>query len=368
MVKINKLKSNYMDFLYDHPKTKIGRSWTWKIFVTAVSALIFAYGFRAFIAPTVQCVAGWFPKHSPSDFDANGLSILYNGVKQSDFIDPTHLIAGGASGISQAIIRFVEIFANIKANEKTITSILYFVLNVPLLILAFFKISKSFAVSTLINVGFVSLFNYIIPDAWIYNVVNLYTNTLARCIFGGITTGISSGLARIINSSAGGTDILSIYFSEKKHSQVGKISFVINAIIIVSYRRCTVIGQHTNPSWNTGSSNDVITLALYSIIYYFRATKVIDVLNVRNRKQQLTIFTNDKDRPKVLIRAFPHTATVVQGTGAYSGQEKLVIYRVISKPEEKKAISLVRKADPEAFLTVSDLNQVYGRFFIKPLE
>ena len=126
MVKINKLKSNYMDFLYDHPKTKIGRSWTWKIFVTAVSALIFAYGFRAFIAPTVQCVAGWFPKHSPSDFDANGLSILYNGVKQSDFIDPTHLIAGGASGISQAIIRFVEIFANIKANEKTITSILYF--------------------------------------------------------------------------------------------------------------------------------------------------------------------------------------------------------------------------------------------------
>ena len=112
----------------------------------------------------------------------------------------------------------------------------------------------------------------------------------------------------------------------------------------------------------------MITLALYSIIYYFRATKVIDVLNVRNRKQQLTIFTNDKDRPKVLIRAFPHTATVVQGTGAYSGQEKLVIYRVISKPEEKKAISLVRKADPEAFLTVSDLNQVYGRFFIKPLE
>ena len=107
-----------MDFLYDHPKTKIGRSWTWKIFVTAVSALIFAYGFRAFIAPTVQCVAGWFPKHSPSDFDANGLSILYNGVKQSDFIDPMHLIAGGASGISQAIIRFVEIFANIKAGTK----------------------------------------------------------------------------------------------------------------------------------------------------------------------------------------------------------------------------------------------------------
>lgn len=368
MPRIKKLKENYTDFLYDHPKAKVGRSWTWKVFITAVSALVFAYGFRAFIAPTVQCRGGWFPKHASSDFDSNGLSLLYNGLKQSDFIDPTHLIAGGASGISQAIIRFVEIFANIKANEKTITSILYLVINVPLLILAFFKISKSFAISTLINVGFVSLFNYIIPDAWIYNVVNLYTNTLARCIFGGITTGISSGLARIINSSSGGTDILSIYLSEKKHSQVGKISFVINGRIIICYRTFTVIGQHTNPNWNTGSSNDVITRALYSIVYYFMATKVVDLLNVRNRKQQLTIFTNNQDRPKVLIRAFPHTATVVQGKGAYSGLEKLVIYRVISKPEEKKAIALVRKVDPNAFLTVSDLNQVYGRFFIKPLE
>lgn len=368
MIQIKKLQDRYTDFLFDHPKTKIGCSWAWKILVTALSAIIFAYGFRAFIAPTVQCVAGWFPKHGAADFDSNGLSLIYNGVSQNDFIDPNHLIAGGASGISQSIIRFVEIFANIKGQEKLITSLLYFVINVPLLILAFFKISKSFAVSTLINVGFVSLFNYIIPDAWIYNIVNLYTNTLARCIFGGITTGLSSGLARIVNSSAGGTDILSIYFSEKKHSQVGKISFIINGMIIISYTLFTVIGQFTNPSWNTGSSNDVITRALYSIVYYFRATKVIDLRNVRNRKQQLTIFTNDEDRPKVLIRAFPHTATVVQGKGAYSGQEKLVIYRVISKPEEKKAISLIRKADPNAFLTVCDLNQVYGRFFIKPLE
>ena len=369
MIKINKLKERYTDFLYDHPKTKTGFAWAWKVFVTIISAIIFAYGFRAFIAPTVQCVAGWFPKHNPElDFGQSGISTWYNGITQNDFIDPTHLIAGGASGISQAIIRLSEIFVNIKANEKTITSILYFVINVPLLILAFFKISKSFAAFTLLNVGFVSLFNYVIPDAWIYNVVNLYSNTLARCIFGGITTGISSGLAMVINSSAGGTDILSIYFSEKKHSQVGKISFVINGIIIICYTLFTVIGQKTKPEWNKGNSNDVITMALYSIVYYFVATKAIDLRNVRNRKQQLTIFPNNPNRPKILIRAFPHTATVVQGRGAYSGQEKLVIYRVISKPEEKKAIALVRKADPTAFLTVSDLNQVYGRFFIKPLE
>ena len=362
---LKKVEGDTCDYLFDHPKAKITLSWTWKIFVTMVSAFIFAYGFRAFIAPTIECVEGWFPKNADGSIPQKFLNM---GITESDYITPLHLISGGASGFSQVIIRFIEMFANITHLEKTITSILYFVINIPLLLISWFKISKQFTIFTLINVIFVSLFNYLIPDAWIYNVVNIYTDTLARCICGGLTTGVSSALAMIINTSAGGSDIISIYISERKSMPVGKYAMLINAVIISLYAIFSVIGAKVNPDWNKISPNTTISLALYTIIYYFIATKVIDILNVRNRKLELQIFTSQENLSQVLIHAFPHSCTIVNGKGAFSGQSKIILYMVISKVEAKKAISLVKSVDPSAFVTVQDLNQVYGRFFIKPIE
>lgn len=361
---LNKIKTNTEDYLLDHPKLKIGCDYTYKILVTIVSAFIFAYGFRAFIAPTIECVEGWYPK-----VDGNIPDSFKNiGITEADYVTPLHLISGGASGISQVVIRFIEIFFDITKYEKVFTSILYFAVNVPLLLLSWFKISKKFTIFTLLNVGFVSLFNYIIPDAWIYNVVNIYTDTLARCICGALTTGTSSALAMIIGTSAGGTDILSIYISEKKSASVGKYSLVINGIVICFYTIFSVIGRNVNPTWNQVESNKTISLALYTIIYYFIATKVMDIINTKNRKLELQIFTSNEELSQILIHAFPHACTIVNGKGAFTGQNKLILYMVISKSEAKKAIKIVRSADPKAFITVQDLNQVYGRFFIKPIE
>lgn len=355
-------KSN--DYLVDHPKLKNTYTFTWKILVTILSSFIFAYGFRAFIAPTQNCVNGWFPK-------VNGIipdHILNIGITEADYTTPLHLISGGASGFSQMLIRFVEIFADITAYEKTITSILYFVLNVPLLLLSWKKISKQFTIFTLLNVGFVSLFNQIIPDSWIYNIVNIYTDIFARCIFGGITTGLSSALAMIIGSSSGGTDIISIYISEKKSAPVGKYALAVNGAIILLYTLFSVIGNKVNPSWNQIESNKIISLSLYTIVYYFIAVKIMDLLNVRNRKMELQIITTKEELSQIMIHAFPHACTICEAKGAFSGAKRYVMYMVIAKPEAKKAIKIIRQADPQAFVTIQDINQVYGRFYIKPIE
>ena len=355
-------KSN--DYLVDHPKTKSTFVLLWKILVTMISAFIFAYGFRAFIAPTQVGVEGWFPK-------VDGLipeNIKNMGITEADYTTPLHLISGGASGFSQMLIRFVEIFVDITSYEKTITSVLYLLLNIPLLILSWRKISKQFTFFTLLNVLCVSLFNQIIPDAWIYKFVNLYTDIFARCIFGGLTTGLSSALAMLIGSSAGGSDIISIYISEKKSAPVGKYAMAINAAIILLYTLFSVIGNKVNPAWNQIESNKVISLSLYTIVYYFIAVKVMDFLNVRNRKMELQIITTKEELSQIMIHAFPHACTICEAKGAFSGAKRYIMYMVIGKPEAKKAIKIVRQADPSAFVTIQDLNQVYGRFYIKPLD
>lgn len=356
---LGKLKSDMVDYFFDHPKGKQALHWGWMFFVTVVSCFIFAWGFRAFINPSMECAIQWTIDANTS-YEKAKILVEQQGV--------VHLISGGASGTAQAIVKFINIFGDLRLYEQDIISLLYFGLNIPLIILSWFKISKQFTIFTLLNVGFVSLFNSIIPDEWIYRVINLYDDMIARCIFGGIITGIASGAAMAINTSAGGTDILSFYIAEKRSAAVGNFSFIINGIVLVTNVFFGILGHLTNPIVNPQASNEVIRYALYTFLYMFISTRVIDVLNIKNKKEELQIFTSDETLPQVLIHAFPHSATVVDAKGAFTGQKRLMIHMVLSTSEVKTAVSVVRKADPNAFVTVINLKQVHGRFYIRPIE
>lgn len=354
-------KSKTEDYLFDHPKIRQGLDWAWKLFVTITSCFIFAWGFRAFINPNIGVVQHWLMQNDKTLTEEAALEL----VNQQGIV---HLISGGASGFSQALVKFIEIFADIREQEQLLISIFYFAINVPLFILSWLKISKQFTIFTLINVGFVSLFNYIIPDSWIYNVINIYDDMVARCIFGGICTGIASGSAMMIGTSAGGSDVISFYIAEKKSTTVGHFAFYINGTIIVSYVLFAVIGHIVNPIVNPQESNETIRLALYTLIYLFVSVNVIDLLNTKNKKVELQIFTSDEKLPQVLIHAFPHSATIIEAKGAYTGNKRLMIYMVVSKNEKNTACKLVHIADPSAFMTVINIDQVYGRFYMKPIE
>lgn len=358
---IKQKKESISDYLFDHPKTRRGLDWTWKMFVTIVSCFIFAWGFRAFVNPTTECVIQWTKTADTQE----AYDIAKDIVEE---VGVVKLVSGGASGMSQAIVKFMNIFGDFNLQEKTLISIFYFCINVPLFLLGWFKISKQFAVFTLINVGLVSLFNQIIPDAWVYKVINLYDDMIARCIFGGITTGIGSGAAMMINTSSGGTDVLSFYFAEKKSSGPGYFSFIINASVLIAYLLLGVIAHAVNPVVNPQESNQLIRYSLYTLIYLFVSVKVIDLLNIKNKKQELQIFTSDDNLSQVLIHAFPHSATTIDAKGAYTGNRRIVILMVLSKSEIKKATKIIQKADPLAFITVHPINQVYGKFYIRPIE
>ncbi len=355
-----KAANNVSDYMVDHPTFKKWSVWIGKFFLEVISAFIFAYGFRAFISPNLECVEHWTGTYST-------VCTTETSCSETTVVS---LISGGASGISQVIVKIIECFpVNIVDWEQTLISVFYFVINIPLLLIAWFKISKQFTVFTLINVGLVSLFNQFIPDAWIYNVVNIYEDYIARSIFAGITTGVASGLSLMVGTSSGGVDIISMYISNRRSTSSGKYSITVNTCVVLCYVLFSAISLTTNPEYATTESVDsVVTMALYTIVYFFVSGTVVDLFNTRNKKQEIQIFTSDKNLPTVLVRAFPHAATVVDARGAYTNSQNYIIYMVVSKKEVKQAVKIIKEADKLAFVTVLDINQVYGNFYIAPIE
>lgn len=326
MEKIDTVRTKIKSYLLDHPRQKFIYDYLAAFVVTVLSAFAFAYGFRAFVAPA----------------------------------DTAHLISGGASGLTQVIIKIIERFSgNINDDTfKTLDSVIYFMINVPLFFLAWFKIGKRFTVTTFVNVLCVSLLIKVLPDGWV-SIVDITDNTIARALFAGLLTGISSSLAFLIGSSAGGIDVISLYLAERKSTSVGKYSLALNAAIVISY---------VFLSLGLDTFNEAVTMALFTLIYFFTSSKVIDVLNQKNRKTQLQIITANVNMAQILIHTLPHGCTIVDAKGAYSGQNKNIIYIVVSYSEVNKAVKIMREVDPACFVTVINTYQVYGKFYIKPIK
>ena len=173
---------------------------------------------------------------------------------------------------------------------------------------------------------------------------------LLICIFGGIINGISVCLCLFVGASAGGTDFISIYFSEKKgidawnYIFMGNVCILITAGILFGFDR-----------------------ALYSIIFQFCSTQIIQILYKRYQKHTLLIIT---DQPSAVYGRISeithHDATLFKGTGCYEGAERNMVYSVVSSEEVNMLTKEIREIDPKAFINVIKTEQVNGRFYRRP--
>ena len=215
---------------------------------------------------------------------------------------------------------------------------------------------------SLINVLLTSLFISLIPDQWT-TIFSIQNELLARAVFAGVLNGVAISIAVELNHSTGGTDIVSTYFALKKGISIGKYVLIINGTIVLLYT--ILAGIDTSYKASTPGA---ATMALYTLIYFFTSSVVIDHLSTRNKKVQLEIVTSEPRLGKVLIQNFPHGCTVLDGKGAFMDQEKKVILTVISSFELKHATETIFKVDPKAFITVNTAYRVYGKFFIRPMK
>ena len=345
-MKKKSLKSKISDVLYDHPLMKSSLNNGFALLVIILSAFLFAFGFKCFISPANLATAQ----------------------------DGHRLISGGVSGISQTLILFVDLVSNdwitLNGRYDLIYSILYFGFNIPVFILAWKGISKRFAVFTLINVGMVSVFTTVLgffDEPIIFKIADFCgTNggLITRALFAGVCTGVSSAIAYRIGASAGGIDVVAYYIALKKSTLVGRYSVYINAITVGLFTILSI----ADAGWGSVEGAHAFTATLFSIVYMIMTMLVVDIINQRNKKVKVEIISSKQDIGQIIMANLPHGATIVKGTGAFTGNDKFIVTVIVSMYEVKKTVSIIKESDPTAFVTVVELKQVYGNFFIPPIK
>ena len=342
MKKKRSFSAKVEDVLYDHPLLKGFCRNGFAVLVMAISAFLFAFGFKAFL--------------SPANLDAA--------------VDGHRLISGGVSGISQSIILLADLVSNRAVTQNhaydMMYSILYFGLNIPVFVLAWKGIGKRFAILTTVNVGLVSLFNYLLgfaDETFIFKIAEFCAQNgglITRALFAGVCTGVSSAIAYKASASAGGIDVIAYYISLKKSTLVGRYSVFINAFTLSFYTILSI----SDAGWGTTEAAHAFTTALFSVVYMIMTMLVIDVINLRNKKMKLEVVSSNPDIAKIIMANIPHGATVIKGEGAFTGAEKYIVNVIISRYEVKHTVKIIQQADPKAFVIATELYQVYGNFFL----
>ncbi len=347
----NILKENRRKFnayLSKHPKQQIVREYVNSILVTLIAAMLFALTFKIFQSPTKPETA-------------------------------LRLISRGSSGIARIIALAFNMAYNNNSSENMtlIYSIAYAIVNVPIIILAFRKISFRFALFTTINVVATSLLTNFVNFGFIDELAEqiacvvtveggtvIQAGLLTRAILAGIFSGVASSFSFACGGSSGGVDTISYYFSMRKSSNIGRYAVLINSVIFAVFAALNGFSQMQFSMVESGSeaiANSIVIL-LFVMIFSFVSATVIDLITRTNKKEQIQIITKVENLSKLLLANIPHGATIVRSKGAFTGEDHIIIYVIVSTYETKQVVKLVRDADPNSFVVVTPIQQLFGRF------
>jgi uncharacterized membrane-anchored protein YitT (DUF2179 family) len=252
-----------------------------------------------------------------------------------EFLVPNHIIDGGIVGIS-IISSYLT---------KLPLGVFIFVLNLPFLVVGYKQIGKTFVVSTLFSIITLS-----IGVTILHPIPGITKDILLAAVFGGITIGIGVGLIIRHGGSLDGTEIVAIILDKRTGFSVGEIVMFFNLFILSSAG--LIFG------WDK---------AMYSLIAYFIAFKVIDmtIQGLDETKEVMIVSDKPEEIAEVLMARLGRGVTFLEGKGGYSGESKYVLYTLISRLEVAKLKAIIDELDENAFVTISDVHEVMGGKFKK---
>ena len=238
----------------------------------------------------------------------------------------------------------------INENIAISVGILYFILNVPLLIIGATGVSKRFAIFSSLSVILQSVMILVcelIRDKTGFSpFASFGDDRLLLAIIGGLLGGLSSGIMLRSGGSAGGVEIISQYLRFKKQANFAVVSLVINAIILIA-----------------GFFLEDIACVAYTSIRLILYVLVMDKINTIYKFVKISIITTKPDEMReVLISKFNHGITMYKVTGGYSLQEKTELEIIVSSYEVESYKKLAHDVDKDVFMTFTSINRVDGRF------
>lgn len=272
-------------------------------------------------------------------------ALLY-AVGVNFFIVPADLYTGGVMGFCQIIRTLLVDYLHLNFGGMDIAGILYYIVNLPLLLLAWRRIDHKFVLKTILTVTAITVFLSVIP------VVDIMQgDRLTKCLIGGITTGLGAGIVLWTGATSGGMDILGIMMMKRgSHVSVGRVNLSANVIL---YAVCALLFN--------------LTTAIYSIIYTFLLAFTVDKLHMQNINVEVTVITKVDSREmeqEILTRLY-RGVTKLAGTGEYTEEPVNVLYILTSKYEIARLRSIIHKYDPKAFIVAKNDAVVYGNYLKK---
>ncbi len=259
-------------------------------------------------------------------------SFIYAFAINALFI-PQGLLSGGLTGIA---IMFEYILG-------IPTGFTVFILNIPLFIVGYRLISKRFAMLSIFGISCVSLFLFL-TNGWVVEI----ESTMIAAIFGGLISGIGTGIVIKNRGSLGGTDIISVIINKYLSFSIGGVGMAFNLVVLIA---ATFFFQ--------------VEIAMYTLVAIFVMNKAVNAIleGFNHKKTVLVVSDNHQEIAQELFRHVKRGITFLNGEGAYTGKEKRIIYMVVRTIELSKIKDVVRRVDPEAFVSIIDTREVEGRGF-----
>lgn len=262
-----------------------------------------------------------------------------NAVGITVFLAPVKLYDSGISGTSILLSQITPL--NLSA--------FLLMLNVPLFLVGLKKQGVAFTIYSVFSVAVYSLMSWLITDVLPIDVSiasPLAGQDLLLCaLFGGIISGVGSGLTIRNGGAIDGMEVMAVIFSKRLNITVGTFVMIYNVIL---YIICGMVID----SW---------ILPLYSIVTYGAGLKTIDfVVEGIDRSKSVMIITDKaKEINEALTEEFKSGTTVMAATGGYSNADKTVIYFVVNRFQIYKMKTIIRGIDPKAFVTISEVADVF---------
>lgn len=273
-----------------------------------------------------------------------GAAIYAVGVNL--FVVPAGLYTGGVMGICQVIRTLLTQYLHLNFGKLDIAGILYYLVNIPILLIAWRKIDRRFVLKTLVTVTSMTLFLSIIPVTDV-----MEGEQLTKCLIGGLCTGTGCGIVLFMGGTSGGMDVVGIVMMKQgSHISVGRANLISNVVL---YSACAALFQ--------------LPTALYSIIFAMVSAFTIDKFHSQNINVEVTIITkiNSHDMEQAILTDLHRGVTKLQGEGEYTEEPVTMLYVVVSKYEINHLRRIINRHDPHAFVVAKNNAIIYGNYLKK---
>ena len=263
------------------------------------------------------------------------IGALISGIGINTFLIPHQLFSGGVSGVAM-ILYFLFGWP---------IGLQIILLNIPIFYAAYRLLDRDYVICGIFGMVIFS----VATDATRFLAdLNFIDDTLLAAIYGGVISGIGGGMIFRVGGSAGGTDTVASIIKKYYSLNVGLVGFSINVFLMIV--AAALFG---------------VKPAMYTLLSFFVSSQVTDaVIEGLNRRKTIMIISDkNAEIADAILDEVGRGATFLEGTGAYTGQDKKVLFVVVSLTQIAKIKFIAEKTDPHAFMIVQDAAEVLGHGF-----